>query len=197
MKFPADKTRLADPHSSDFVLCFNASNIGPSKLSGFAVLAQRPLTCCTASATTQNRASGGRTYPVLAHQELLKVPLYPLEPEQPGNLGLHPLVQGLRLVAVDVRLAQHRERNPVVAQTEGLDGVVVAGVLLHELVAGEPQDDEVVRVVRLDLFVELLEPFELGREAAFGGGVDDQDDLVLEGGERVGLAFLCEGEGFC
>ena len=43
---------------------------------------------------------------------------------------------------------------------------------------------------RLDFLVERLEPFELRREAAFRGRVDDQDDFVLEGGERVGLAFF-------
>lgn len=51
-------------------------------------------------------------------------------------------------------------------------------------------------MVRLDLFVELLETLELRREAAFGGRVDDQDDFVLEGGERVGLAFFCEVKGW-
>lgn len=66
---------------------------------------------------------------------------------------------------------------------------------MRELVAGEAQDNEVVRVVRLDFLVEFLEAFELRREAAFGGGVDDQDDFVLEVGERVGFAFLCWGGG--
>ena len=33
----------------------------------------------------------------------------------------------------------------------------------------------------------------MGREAAFGGGVDDEDDFVLERGEVVGLAFFCRG----
>ena len=50
-------------------------------------------------------------------------------------------------------------------------------------------------MIGLDLLVEFLEPFELRREAAFGGGVDDQDDFVFEVGEGVGLAFLCEGGG--
>lgn len=45
----------------------------------------------------------------------------------------------------------------------------------------------------LDLLVELLEAFELRREAAFGGGVDDQDDFVFEAREGIGLAFFCEG----
>lgn len=183
--------RITRPHSSDFVPSFNASSIGPSKLSGFVVLAQRPLTCYTTSATTHAWKKAGRTYPIPAHQELLEIPLDPLEAQQARDLRLHPLVHGLGLVAVDVRLAQHRERHPVVAQAEALDGVVVAGVLLHELVAGEAQDDEAVRVLGLDLLVELLETFKLRREAAFGGGVDDQDDFVLEAGEGIGLAFLC------
>lgn len=46
-----------------------------------------------------------------------------------------------------------------------------------------------------DLLVEFLEAFELRREAAFGGGVDDEDDFVLQGGEGVGLAFFCWGGG--
>lgn len=28
-------------------------------------------------------------------------------------------------------------------------------------------------------------------EAAFGGGVDDEDDFVLEAGDRKGFALLC------
>ena len=163
-----------DPHSSDFFPSFNASNIGPSKLSGFVVLAQRPLTCYTTLATTRPRSkTQAQTYPILAHQKFLKVPLDPLEPEQARHLRLHPLVHRLRLISVHVRLAQHGERDPVVGQAEGLDGVVVAGVLLHELVAGEAQDDELVRVGGFDFLVEGLEAFELGGEAAFGGRVDD------------------------
>lgn len=131
------------------------------------------------------------TYPILAHQELFKVPLHPLEPQQARRLRLHPLVHRLRLVPVHVRLAEHGEGNAVVAQAEGLDGVVVAGVLLHELVAGEAEDDEAVPVLRPDLLVQLLQRFELRREAALGGRVDYQDDFVLEGGEGVGLAFFC------
>jgi len=41
------------------------------------------------------------------------------------------------------------------------------------------------------LLVELLEALELRGEAALGGGVDDEDDLALEGGERVLVALLC------
>lgn len=74
-----------------------------------------------------------------------------------------------------------------------MDGVVVARVLVHELVAGEAEDDELVFVFGLgvDGFVEGFEALELRGEAALGGGVDDEDDFVFEGGEGVGLALLC------
>lgn len=74
-----------------------------------------------------------------------------------------------------------------------MDGVVVGGILVHELVAGEAEDDKLVFVVGLgiDGFVEGFQPFELRGEAAFGGGVDDEDDFVFEGGEGVGLALFC------
>jgi hypothetical protein len=53
----------------------------------------------------------------------------------------------------------------------------------------------------LHFLVEFLEPFELRREAAFGGCVDDQDHFAFEFDEREGLAFLIEGfkvvEGCC
>ena len=132
-----------------------------------------------------------KTYPVPAHQELFKIPLDPLKAQEARHLPLEPLVHRLRLVAVDLRLAQHGERDAVVAQAEGLDRIIVARVLLHELVAGEAEDDKVVRVRTLDFLVERLQPFELRREAAFRGRVDDEHDFVLEGRERVGLAFFC------
>ena len=139
------------------------------------------------------RRKARKTYPVPAHQELFKIPLDPLEAQQARRLRLEPLVHGLRPVAVDLRLAQDGERDAVVAQAEGLDGVVVARVLLLELVAGEAEDEEVVRVGGFDFLVEGFQPFELGREATFRGRVDYEDDFVLEGRERVWLAFFCAG----
>lgn len=43
----------------------------------------------------------------------------------------------------------------------------------------------------LDFLVEGFEGGELRGEAAFGGGVDDEDYFVAEGGEGEGLAFFC------
>lgn len=62
--------------------------------------------------------------------------------------------------------------------------------MVHELIAGEAEDDEVVGVFFYDFFVESFKAFELRGEAAFGGGVYDEDDFVFEGGEGVGLAFF-------
>lgn len=71
-----------------------------------------------------------------------------------------------------------------------MDRVVIARVLVHELVAGETEDDELVGVFGGYGFVERFEGGELGREAAFGGGVDDEDDFAFESGEGVGLALF-------
>lgn len=60
------------------------------------------------------------------------------------------------------------------------------------MVAGEAEDEELVRVGGGDFFVQGFEAFELRGEAAFGGGVDDEDDFAFGVDERVGLAFFCE-----
>jgi hypothetical protein len=48
-------------------------------------------------------------------------------------------------------------------------------------------------VLGFDGLVEVLEAFELRGEAAFGGGVDHEDDFAFEGGEVEGFALLCGG----
>lgn len=127
-------------------------------------------------------------------QELLKVPLDPLQAHDARHLVLHPLPHGLRLVAVDLGLAQHRERHAVVDLAEGLDLVVGARVLAAELVAGEAEDGEGVRVLGLNGLVEGFEALELRGEAAFGGSVDGEDDFASEGGEGEGVALLWKGQ---
>ena len=56
------------------------------------------------------------------------------------------------------------------------------GILVHELVAGEAEDDEVIGILLFNFLVEGFKAFELRGEAAFGGGVYDEDDFVFEGG---------------
>lgn len=95
-----------------------------------------------------------------------------------------PLVQRVRIVAVDVDLAEDGEGDFLVQGAEVLNLLVGAGLLAAELVAGEADDCEVVGVLLLDLLVDGLEVLVLVGEAALGGGVDDQDDLALVVGQR-------------
>jgi hypothetical protein len=94
------------------------------------------------------------------------------------------------VVAVDVDLLHDGKGHAVVDLAEALDLVVGAGLLAAELVAREAEDDEVVGVLLLDLVPDFFEPGVLGREAAFGGGVDDEDDFAFVVGEGDLLAAL-------
>jgi len=123
-------------------------------------------------------------------QELLEVPLDPLQPEHAGLLALHPLVQRIGVGAVDLGLAQDGEGHAVVELAEALDVVVGAGLLVAELVAGEAEDLE-VRVGGAEGFVQLLETLVLRRQTAFRGDVDDQDDVAFVIAQRDGIAFFC------
>jgi hypothetical protein len=81
--------------------------------------------------------------PVLADQELLKIPLNPCEAHETRLALLHPLVHRLDVVAINVRLTEDREANAVVDLAEGLDFVVATGILSSELVARKAKDLEV------------------------------------------------------
>jgi hypothetical protein len=128
-------------------------------------------------------------------QKLLKVPLDAFQSQQAWLLRLHPLVHRLRIVPIDVRLAQHGEADTVVDLAELQDLVVRARVLAVELVAGEAEQDELVGVLCRDLLVEGFEASELRREAAFGGGVDDEDYFAGVLREGIVCTFFCKGEG--
>lgn len=124
---------------------------------------------------------------VLPDQELLKVPLDPLNAKQAGLLLGEPLEERGGGVAVDVDLLHDGEGHAVVDLAEVLDVVVASGLLAAELVAGEAEDLE-LRVLGGDVLVQLLEALVLRGEAAFGGRVDDEDDAALVVGERDLLA---------
>ena len=65
--------------------------------------------------------------------------------------------------------------------------------MVSELIARDAEDFEVIGVGGFNFLVEGFETFELRSEAAFGGGVHDEDDLVVEGRKRVGFAFFFGG----
>ena len=70
-----------------------------------------------------------------------------------------------------------------------------------ELIAGKADDDELVGIFGRDFFPQFFEALELGREAAFGGGVDGEDHFARVLREGVFGAFLVFGreveEGGC
>lgn len=101
-----------------------------------------------------------------------------------------------------------------------MDGVVGAGVLGAELVAGEAEEFDVVGVGGLQFcekrevseglqkervrvqkeekrqemshtLVQLLKAFELRGEATLAGSVDNENDLALELGQIINIALLC------
>ena len=108
--------------------------------------------------------------------------------EVPGDLGavavaglfaLEPLVQRGGAVAVDLELAEHRERDVVLGRCELEDLCIGARFLGAELVAREAEHGDVVVV-----FMKRTQTCVLRREASSAGDVDDQTDLALELIER-------------
>lgn len=71
-----------------------------------------------------------------------------------------------------------------------MDLVVAAGVLVSELIAREPENGEFAGVFLLDGLVQFLKTCELGREAAFGGSIDDEDDFAFVLVQGVGVSLL-------
>lgn len=127
---------------------------------------------------------------VAADEELFKVPLDALEAEEARLLLLEPGPERAGAVAVDLGLLHDGEGDAVVDLAEALDLLVGPGLLGAELVAGEAEDDKVVRVLLLDLGPELLEAGVLRGEAALGGRVDDENHLALVVGQGDLLAAL-------
>ena len=117
-----------------------------------------------------------------ADEEFGEVPLDELGVEDARG-GLFELFEeGVGVVAVDLDALVHGEGDAVVFAAEGGDFVVGAGVLAAELVAGKAEDGEVLVVIFLP---EVFQAVELRGEAAFAGGVDDEEQfaaVVLEGG---------------
>jgi hypothetical protein len=127
---------------------------------------------------------------ITSNKELLKVPLNTLETQKTRLLVLEPGPKRVGVVAVDLSLLHDGERHAVVDLAELLDVVVGAGLLATELVAGEAENDKVLRVLLLELGPELLKTSVLRSEAALGGCVDDEDDLALVVGEGNLLTAL-------
>ena len=99
-----------------------------------------------------------------------------------------PAEQRMGILAVDLDLREHREGDPVVHLAELGDLGIGAGLLVHELVAGEAEHRQAPLPEAL---VQLLQPGVLGREPAATGGVDHEH----HGAEVLGELLLLAGEG--
>jgi hypothetical protein len=128
---------------------------------------------------------------IFANQELFKIPFDPLQAHD-SRLGvLHPLPQRIRIISIDLCLAQDGKGDTVIELTERLDIIVGSWLLPAELVAGKSEDEEIVRVFRCHFLVQGFESGVLRSKPTFGSYVDDEDNFVGERGERVWFALFC------
>lgn len=104
---------------------------------------------------------------ITTDQELLKIPLNPFQAQQAWLFRLHPFEHWLRLIAIDIGLAQDREGDAIVQLAELLNLVVRAGVLPTKLIAWEANNHELTRVFFRDFLPKRLEAAELRSEATF------------------------------
>src|SRR3984957_1629723 len=129
---------------------------------------------------TRHDAARGR------HEELLEVPR-DVAGVALGVLLLRQLgVNRAAVVAVDVDLLHEREGHAIGSRAELRDLLGGAGLLPHELVAGEADDRETAVAVGL---LQALETLVLGGEPALGRNVDEQQRLALVLAQRRVVAL--------
>lgn len=116
----------------------------------------------------------GDHLPIFANDKLGEIPLDVLL--LVGGVD-EESVEGSRVLALHVDLAEHREAHSIVELTEFGDFFVAPRLLVHELVGGESEHHQTVFLVG---FVELLKAVVLTGEAAFARGVHDQKHLAFE-----------------
>ena len=87
--------------------------------------------------------------------------------------------------AGDDGFAEEREADGIVDRTELCDVLFCSGFLAGEVIGREAENDETALLVAL---IERLEAGVLRGETAFGGDVDDEQNLAAEGVEGGGIA---------
>src|SRR5690606_1945751 len=112
---------------------------------------------------------------ILVHQELGEVPLDRLAAKNARRFLLEVLVERMRVITIDVDLAEHREADAVVQLAELADFRLAARLLLAELVAREAKDFQLALV----LVIQRLQALVLWGKTTLAGGVDDQQHLAL------------------
>ena len=105
-------------------------------------------------------------------------------------LTLQPLVDGVRILAVDLNLGHQGEGDTVIQTAELLYLLVGARLLMAELVAREANDDEALLLL---LLIERLQSVVLRREATLRCGVDNEKNLALVVGKVHFLSLVRQG----
>src|SRR4051812_44049343 len=77
----------------------------------------------------------------------------------------------MRPAAIDLQPGKHRKGDAEILPAKAGDLAFAAELLVQELIAGEAQHGE---AMRLQLFMQALQPGILWGKAAMAGGVDDQ-----------------------
>jgi hypothetical protein len=135
------------------------------------------------------RTKTGQHFTVAANQKFGEVPRYVSFTFIVGLGVLKHLVEVTGTVAIDFNLCKHREID-VELTCRKLEYLFIATWLLcAELIAWKRQDSEIVGGL---LFLQRTQPGVLWRESSAACDVDDQTELVFEGGEIDAFA----GNGF-
>lgn len=89
-----------------------------------------------------------------------------------------------------IDLAQDREADAVIQLAKLLNLVIAPWILAAELVAGEAEDFKVIAMLRLEVFVQLLQPGKLRRETTLRSRVYHQHHFAVQLREVVCAATL-------
>lgn len=119
---------------------------------------------------------GGDQFAFFIEQEFAEVPGNGIVHSFFLSLVFQVFVQGVCIVPLHGNFLGHGKAHAIILLAECLDLGVAAGFLSHEIISRKPHDHQLVRV----LFIEFFQFLVLGRQAAAGGGVYDQDLLAFE-----------------
>src|SRR5690606_25216242 len=97
------------------------------------------------------------------------------------TLARQQTIQRVTLRTVDLKLAAQGKADAVVFGTELQDRRITTRLLRAELVTGDAKHAETTLLITL---MQLLQPRVLRSQAAFGGYVDHQGQLLFQRGKR-------------
>ena len=126
------------------------------------------------------RTETGQHLAIASHQKFGEIPRYVGLSVIVGLCCLEHLVEVTSAVAVDFNLCEHREIDVEFTGRKLEHFFVAAWFLCPKLITWKCQYSEVVGSL---VFVQSTQPGVLGRESSAARDVDDETELVFEGGE--------------